>query len=66
MKRQESKKGYRMREQKGNKTVAQYSPKTERQIDEMLLREALKGSFGPVKPETIEKLKRNVQQNKQA
>jgi hypothetical protein len=64
MKRQESKKGYRMRGQKDNKTVAQWSPRTEKAIDEMLLQEALRGAFGKVKPETIEKLKRNVAQHK--
>jgi hypothetical protein len=64
MKRQESKKGYRMRGQKDNKTVAQWSPRTEEEIDKMLLREALRGAFGNVKPETIEKLKRNVAQHK--
>ena len=64
MKRQESKKGYRMRGQKDNKTVAQWSPRTEKDIDEMLLREALRGAFGKVKPEPIEKLKRNVAQQK--
>ncbi len=53
-----------MRGQKDNKTVAQWSPRTEEEIDKMILREALRGAFGNVKPETIEKLKRNVAQHK--
>ena len=47
-----------------NQNVAQWSPRTEKEIDEMILREALRGAFGEVKPETIEKLKRNVAQHK--
>lgn len=57
-----TKKGYKTKNK--NQNVAQYSPKTEKQIDEMILRDALRGSYGPVKPETIEKLKRNVAQHK--
>lgn len=59
-----TKKGYKTKNK--NQNVAQYSPKTEKQIDEMILRDALRGSYGPVKPEIIEKLKRNVAQHKQA
>jgi hypothetical protein len=57
-----TKKGYKTKSK--NQNVAQWSPRTEKQIDEMLLREALRGAFGEVKPETIEKLKRNVAQHK--
>ena len=57
-----TKKGYKTKSK--NQDVAQWSPRTEKQIDEMLLREALRGAFGEVKPETIEKLKRNVAQHK--
>lgn len=57
-----TKKGYKTK--KKNQNVAQWSPRTEEEIDKMLLREALRGSFGNVKPETIEKLKRNVSQHK--
>jgi len=57
-----TKKGYKTKSKDQN--VAQWSPRTEKQIDEMLLREALRGAFGEVKPETIEKLKRNVAQHK--
>ena len=57
-----TKKGYKTKSK--NQNVAQWSPRTEREIDEMLYREALRGAFGEVKPETIEKLKRNVAQHK--
>lgn len=57
-----TKKGYKTKSK--NQNVAQWSPRTEKEIDEMLLREALRGAFGEVKPETIEKLKRNVAQHK--
>jgi len=57
-----TKKGYKTKSKKQD--VAQWSPRTEKEIDEMLLREALRGAFGEVKPETIEKLKRNVAQHK--
>jgi hypothetical protein len=57
-----TKKGYKTKSKDQN--VAQYDPKTEKQIDEMILRDALRGAYGPVKPETIERLKRNVAQHK--
>jgi len=57
-----TKKGYKTKSK--NQNVAQYDPKTEKQIDEMILRDALRGAYGPVKPEIIERLKKNAAQHK--
>lgn len=58
-----TKKGYKTKNK--NQNVAQFSPRTEKEIDEMILREAIRGSFGNVKPETIEKLKKKISGYKQ-
>ena len=57
-----TKKGYKTKSK--NQNVAQWSPRTEKEIDDMLYREALRGSFGKVKPEILEKLKKNAAQHK--